>query len=154
MKKVIHFLFATTLLMYWAGCSKDAAPTKTNSGTTTTTTKVDTGHASNSMRLTLDTTTLSLNVRYQTYGDTTVMFWCDSSNTDWKFRLGFRLKQLGSLPVGYGSYGYGIYSGGGSFAVHGIVTVTALSPVLTGTFNFTCVDSTKITNGSFAVPGF
>jgi hypothetical protein len=38
-----------------------------------------------------------------------------------------------------------------SVVIRGQVVITAASPTLTGTFYGTCLDSTKITNGSFSV---
>jgi hypothetical protein len=34
-------------------------------------------------------------------------------------------------------------------SLYGTVTITSVSPNLTGTFSFTCTDSTKVTGGSF-----
>lgn len=37
-----------------------------------------------------------------------------------------------------------------SVAVYGVVTITSTTPDITGTFSFTCGDSTKVTNGTFS----
>lgn len=39
--------------------------------------------------------------------------------------------------------------GGMIFALYGTISVTATSPLITGTFSFTCKDSTKVTSGHF-----
>lgn len=42
----------------------------------------------------------------------------------------------------------GSYTSGAKSALYGTITITARTPYLTGTFNFTCLDSTKVA-GSF-----
>lgn len=39
--------------------------------------------------------------------------------------------------------------GNNSYGSYGTVTITGFSSVITGTFSFTCTDSTKVTGGSF-----
>lgn len=56
----------------------------------------------------------------------------------------------GNAAAEYAPYGFdSTYSN----AVSGSVTLTALTPNIVGTFNFTCADSTQVTNGSFLVVG-
>ena len=41
-------------------------------------------------------------------------------------------------------------AGGGSLSANGTINIISLSPLIAGTFSFTCMDSTKITSGSFS----
>lgn len=56
---------------------------------------------------------------------------------------------------GTGTYAYATYSPDGNpgyVSKNGSITITAVQPYLTGTFNFTTTDSTRITSGKFSVP--
>jgi hypothetical protein len=41
----------------------------------------------------------------------------------------------------------------GYVGLYGVLTITATSPNMVGTFSFTCTDSTKVSNGSFNIKG-
>ena len=45
---------------------------------------------------------------------------------------------------------YAPSSSAGIVAAHGVITLTSISPNFEGTFSFTCVDSTKVTGGTFS----
>ena len=49
-----------------------------------------------------------------------------------------------------GSAGY-LNTGTSENAAHGTISITSVSPILSGTFSFTDIDSTKITGGTFSV---
>jgi hypothetical protein len=63
--------------------------------------------------------------------------------------------------TGAGTYDLGITANYGSLdssftstnqVLYGTFTVTAVSPNITGSFSFTCFDSTKVTDGTFSCP--
>ena len=61
----------------------------------------------------------------------------------------------GTLPIASGNaaayyYPYG-YDSTYTYALSGSVILTAISPNYVGTINFTCADSTQVTNGSFSI---
>jgi len=63
--------------------------------------------------------------------------------------------QTGNVTID-GVYAQGSYdSTASAFTVengsHGTITFSAVAPQIVGTFNFTCTDSTKVSNGTFSV---
>ena len=155
MKKYVHHALAAIFsIVIFANCTKSTAPVPVNNTPTNTN---DSGFSHNSLQVTVGSTSFAFNVSYYNGLNGSIVLIADSNYCDTTLRLAFPKDSLGTFPipsVGYGSYTSTFLPSVRSYGVYGAITVTAVSPVLTGTFSYTCFDSTKIFNGTFAVKGF